>query len=50
MSYRVVYGETMPSWEAIVPTRREADRLARKHKRMGDIVNEQLVFRDGNAR
>lgn len=38
MSYRVVYGETMPAWEQIFVTRREADAFAKKHKSFGDII------------
>jgi len=38
MSYRVVYGETMPAWEKTFPTKREADAFAKKHKSFGDIV------------
>jgi hypothetical protein len=29
MPHRVVYGETMPVWEKIVPTTRAADRFKR---------------------
>jgi hypothetical protein len=36
--YRVVYGETMPAWEAILPTKRAADAFARKHRGFGDII------------
>jgi hypothetical protein len=38
MSYRVVYGETMPAWEQTFPTRREAKAFAKKHEGFGDIV------------
>lgn len=38
MSYRVVYGETMPAWEKVFPTRREAQAFAKEHRRLGDIV------------
>ncbi|HEY1858682.1 hypothetical protein [Acidocella sp.] len=38
MSYRVVYGETMPAWERIFPTMREARSFAKKHKSFGDII------------
>jgi hypothetical protein len=38
MAYRVVYGETMPAWEKILPTRREARAFANNHRRWGDIV------------
>jgi hypothetical protein len=37
-SYRVVFGETIPAWERIFPTLREAKAFAKKHKAMGDIV------------
>lgn len=38
MKYRVVYGETMPAWEKIFPTLREARAFAREHKTLGDII------------
>lgn len=38
MSYRVVYGETMPAWEQIFPTQREAKAFAKKHESFGDII------------
>lgn len=38
MSYRVVYGETMPAWEAIFPTMKAAKSFAREHEAMGDVV------------
>ncbi len=38
MTYRVVYGETMPAWEQIFPTEAKAQAFAKKHKAMGDIV------------
>lgn len=38
MSYRVVYGETMPAWEKTFPTRREAQAFAKKHKSFGDVI------------
>jgi hypothetical protein len=38
MSYRVVYGETMPAWEKIFPTKREADAFAKEHKSFGDVI------------
>lgn len=38
MSYRVVYGETMPAWEQTFPTRREALAFAKEHKGFGDII------------
>ena len=38
MAYRVVYGETRPTWEKVFPTRREARAFAKKQREMGDIV------------
>lgn len=38
MSYRVVYGETMPAWERIFPTKREANAFAEEHKSFGDVI------------
>lgn len=38
MSYRVVYGETMPAWEQTFPTKREAEAFAKKQKSFGDII------------
>lgn len=38
MSYRVVYGETMPAWEKTFPTKREAEAFAKEHKSFGDII------------
>jgi hypothetical protein len=38
MLYRVVYGETMPAWEKIVPTRRAANRFKRPREHVGDVV------------
>jgi len=38
MPYRFVYGETMPAWEKIVPTRRAADRFKRSREHVGDVV------------
>lgn len=37
-SYRVVYGETMPAWEKVFPTKREALAFAKQHKSFGDII------------
>lgn len=45
MSYRVVYGETIPAWEKTFPTLKEAKKFASDHKAMGDIV-----FSVGRAR
>jgi hypothetical protein len=38
MSYRVVYGETMPSWERTFPSRSAARAFAKEHKSLGDRV------------
>lgn len=38
MSYRVVYGETMPAWEKTFPTLREAKAFAKKHESFGDLI------------
>lgn len=38
MSYRVVYGETMPAWEQTFPTKRKAEEFAKKHRSFGDII------------
>jgi hypothetical protein len=38
MSYRVVYGETLPSWEQTFPTKREAQVFAKKHRGFGDRI------------
>ena len=36
--WRVVYGETMPAWERIFPTKREAEKFAREHESFGDVI------------
>lgn len=36
--YRVVYGENYPSWERVLPTKREATAFAKKHVRFGDKI------------
>jgi hypothetical protein len=38
MTYRVVYGETMPAWEQEFPTAEEANAFAKKHESFGDII------------
>lgn len=38
MSYRVVYGETMPAWEKILDTKREAEAFAKEHESFGDVI------------
>lgn len=38
MSYRVVYGETMPAWERVFETMKEARAFAKEHRSFGDII------------
>ena len=38
MNYRVVYGETIPAWERIFPTKREAEAFAKEHRGFGDVI------------
>lgn len=38
MSYRVVYGETIPAWEKVFPTLREAKAFAKEHESFGDVI------------
>lgn len=38
MSYRVVYGETLPAWEQIFPTMHEAQAFAKEHESFGDVI------------
>lgn len=38
MSYRVVYGETIPAWEQIFPTKRQADAFAKERRGFGDVI------------
>ncbi len=38
MSYRVVYGETIPAWEKIFATKREAEAFAKEHESFGDVI------------
>lgn len=38
MSYRVVYGETVPAWEQVFPTLREAKAFAKEHRSFGDVI------------
>lgn len=38
MSYRVVYGETIPAWEKTFPTMAEAQAFAAEHESFGDII------------
>ena len=37
-TYRVVYGETIPAWEKIFHTLREAKAFAKEHESFGDII------------
>lgn len=36
--WRVVYGETMPAWEKIFSTKKEALAFATEHESFGDII------------
>jgi len=36
--FRVVYGETMPVWSRVLPTKTAADAFAAKHRSFGDVV------------
>jgi hypothetical protein len=38
MSYRVVYGETIPAWEKIFSTKHQAKAFAKKQKACGDVI------------
>jgi hypothetical protein len=38
MSYRVVYGETIPAWEQSFTSLREAKAFAKKHESFGDVI------------
>lgn len=38
MSYRVVYGETIPAWEQTFPSMREAKAFVKEHESFGDII------------
>ena len=35
---RVVYGETIPAWEKVFPSKREAEAFAKEHESFGDII------------
>lgn len=48
MQYRVVYGETMPTWEKIFSAKREADAFAKEHKSFGDIIFSLDKVRPGD--
>jgi hypothetical protein len=45
--WRVVYGETMPAWERIFPTQREAKVFAKEHESFGDIIFSVAKAYDG---
>jgi hypothetical protein len=47
MSYRVVYGETMPSWEKTFATDSEAKAFAKKCRSVGDMVFSIAKVRPG---
>ncbi len=36
--YRVVYGESSPAWEQILPTLRAAKAFAVEHESFGDVI------------
>lgn len=38
MTWRVVYGETLPAWEKTFPTRAKARAFAKEQRAVGDIV------------
>jgi hypothetical protein len=38
MAFRVVYGETIPAWERVFPTMREAIAFAKEHESFGDVI------------
>lgn len=37
-NYRVVYGETLPAWEKIFSTMKEAKAFAKEHESFGDVI------------
>lgn len=47
MSYRVVYGETMPAWERVFPKRAEAEAFAKKQRSFGDVIYSIAKVRPG---
>ncbi len=50
MAYRVVYGETMPSWEQTFPTLRAAMAFARRqHENFGDVIYSIKLAIPGEA-
>lgn len=50
MSYRVVYGETMPAWERIFATKKEADTFARMQQSVGDVIFSVKPVKPGDDR
>lgn len=38
MHYRVTYGETMPAWSQVFPSKQKAERFALKQLHCGDII------------
>lgn len=36
--FRVVYGETMPAWEKVFRTMKEAKAFAKEHESFGDVI------------
>lgn len=48
MAYRVVYGETMPVWEKVFLTKREAVDFAQEHESFGDIIFSITKCRAGD--
>lgn len=38
MSYRVVYGETIPAWEKTFQTLKQAKAFAKQHESFGDVI------------
>ena len=49
MTYRVVYGETLPAWEREFPDFQSANAFAQKQHACGDIIFEIAVVREGDA-
>lgn len=47
MTYRVVYGETIPAWEKTFPTMQEAEAFADKHRSFGDVIFSVKEVVDG---
>lgn len=47
--YRVVYGETMPAWEQVFPTKRAAEAFAKEHRSFGDIIFSIAKVAPGEA-